>query len=110
MENALNMEKKYDAMSADKLSEVTLAILNALVAEELANDLAVGSPNKIAGFDREKKAKKTPKIVQLPLFTLGTNGSIKYGSPQDESDHERESRERFWRSLGRKIRKGARLA
>lgn len=30
------------------------------------------------------------------------------GAPGCESVHEREARERFWRSLGKKIRKGAR--
>lgn len=38
-----------------------------------------------------------------------TNGSYEYRSWQDETDAERARRERFWRSLGKRIRKGARI-
>lgn len=38
-----------------------------------------------------------------------TNGSYEYRSRQDETDEDRSRRERFWRSLGKKIRSGARI-
>jgi len=43
------------------------------------------------------------------LATLGTNGVIKYGpaAKREENPLERERREKFWRSLGKKIRKGS---
>jgi hypothetical protein len=40
---------------------------------------------------------------------IGTNGLLNYLQRQDESDYERQSRERFWRSLGKKIRNGSRI-
>lgn len=44
---------------------------------------------------------------------LGTNGLVQYGSfagaPGSESISEREERGRYWNSLGKKIRKGARV-
>lgn len=43
----------------------------------------------------------------------GTNGLTQYrsqaGTPGSESIHERDARERFWRSLGKKICKGTRV-
>lgn len=39
---------------------------------------------------------------------LGTNGLIQYRSRQEETPQERGSRERYWRSLGKQIRKGIR--
>lgn len=41
--------------------------------------------------------------------TLPTNGGYLYGSRQEEYPIEREMRERYWRSLGRRIRAGARI-
>ena len=38
-----------------------------------------------------------------------TNGSYQYRAAQDETDHERGRRERFWRSLGKKVRAGSRI-
>ncbi|MFE7870019.1 hypothetical protein ACFUYE_06680 [Micromonospora humida] len=38
-----------------------------------------------------------------------TNGSYQYRQPQDELPGDRSHRERFWRSLGRRIRAGARI-
>jgi len=38
-----------------------------------------------------------------------TNGSYEYRAAQDETSDERAWRERFWRSLGKRIRAGARI-
>ncbi len=43
-----------------------------------------------------------------------TNGSFEYlggpaGAPGAESIHEREARERYWRSLLKKVQKGAKI-
>jgi len=50
---------------------------------------------------------------KLPLTTLQPNGSFKYQSPAgglgNESIYERGERERYWRSLGRKIRNRSRI-
>lgn len=47
------------------------------------------------------------------LFVLDHNGKILYssmaGEPGAESIFERETRERFWKSFGKKIRKGSRV-
>lgn len=39
---------------------------------------------------------------------LGTNGVVQYSNSQEEHQGERSRQEVFWRSLGKKIRKGAR--
>ena len=38
-----------------------------------------------------------------------TNGSYDYRQSQEETPDERQRRERFWRSLGKRIRAGARI-
>lgn len=46
---------------------------------------------------------------RVVFSTIGTNGRIKYNPAalREESPHERSKQERFWRSLGKKIRKGS---
>lgn len=46
--------------------------------------------------------------VVVTGWTVGSNGLIKYdktSGPGLESPHEKAVRERFWRSMGKKIRK-----
>lgn len=40
---------------------------------------------------------------------VGTNGSYQYLDARAASQPDRTDRERFWRSLGKRIRKGARI-
>lgn len=46
---------------------------------------------------------------RVKLATMGTNGRLHYGqaATREEPPHETKRREVFWRSLGKKIRKGA---
>ena len=44
---------------------------------------------------------------RVELATIGLNGRLRYGKAQEETQSERSNRERFWRSLGKKIRKGS---
>lgn len=44
-------------------------------------------------------------------WTIGSNGLVKYGSAAARVDNPSEKlrQEKFWRSLGKKIRKGSRI-
>lgn len=59
----------------------------------------------------KKKAEKALEQQDAKAFTLGSNGLIQYdtfaGAPGAESIHERATRERYWSSMGKKIRKGS---
>lgn len=55
--------------------------------------------------------KISTKKTEKKSFVPGSNGLIRYdsgtGGPGEESIHERNARERYWRSMGKKIRKGS---
>lgn len=57
----------------------------------------------------EERASGNYETPDIEASIVGTNGLIQYTKDSGEHPHDRERQERFWRSLGKKIRKGARV-
>lgn len=92
---ALEIENKFTNMTVGEFKELV---------DKFTDGQLVRLANRI-----ERQSNVDEKKTEAYKPGYGTNGLRQYGSPQDEPDSYRQERERYWKSLGKKIRKGARV-